>query len=140
MKMKVSILLLLLLTLFGNTHTYAALNEEEHKLQEQCRKQAETFLKLNPLYHPTNYEHHYNSKLDECFIEMRTSKRGKNEDGIAVELEDGLTTELFDLTENKRYGYFVLGERRSIFACYVLDNYCSGILKWEKLAKSYMED
>jgi hypothetical protein len=121
--------------------------KEEYDLQERCGKQSEEIFKEK--YHSRDevvvrtdigfnvYQHsnHYNKKTNKCFqliiVDFRNEKGGP----IAI------TKELFDINENRKYGFFWnVSEPNKILNCYVSNNKCNSKQEWDSLVKPFMEE
>jgi hypothetical protein len=79
-----------------------------------------------------SYTHHYNKKMDICFI--LTVKK------IEVATEDVSISysKLTDINDRILYGYLVLDKDK--LNCYVSGNVCKSRWEWDKLIKPYMEE
>jgi len=120
--------------------------KEEYDLQERCGNQSEEIFKEK--YHSQDdiviftddgfkiYEHrnHYNKKMNKCFQIIRIEYRNGEKGGA-------ITKELFDINENRKYGFFENSwGPNKINDCNVLDKECKSESEWDKLVKPYMED
>jgi len=136
--------------LFAST-CYAAPNKEQYELQERCGKLTKNAFEREwgrdgvvnneDSRMLANYRNHYNAKLNKCFYLQSVAIFPKSkEQGISEEVL------LYDLNENKAYGYFHRMRKYGSGApeapdnCHVLENYCRSDNEWESLIKPYMEE
>jgi hypothetical protein len=133
---KVAILTGAILAAAVSTTTYAQPNKEAYELHERCgRRAAEMFEKdfgPNPNNGQVlgNYENHYNTRLNKCFI-VESTTEFLHDPGKTTTMK---TLELVDVNENKLYGSFNLLE------CVVNGKTCHSEEEWRTLTKSYMEE
>jgi hypothetical protein len=143
--MKISLLVLLaLLTLPANN--YAASEKEDYELQEWCGTHAAEVSKRengNGISQgrdgtiTSNYAHHYNRKLNKCFILFTSTFTPRDSKKLSASTDKSLR----DINENKTYGSFLKFENDTKpFQCEFLDKYCSSEDEWDGLAKPYMEE
>jgi hypothetical protein len=124
----------------------AADKEEDYELQGRCGKSAAAFFancfgagnKYDDFGQTINtYTNHYNKKLNKCFILV---------DGVTFpndkkkyHMSRGRT--LFDVIENKYYGFFGTGgSEDSQPPCEMLNKECHSEAEWDALVKPYMEE
>ena len=113
--------------------------KEEYDLQERCGKQCEEFFKdeygngvidEEGELEKTNYQYHYNKKLNKCFIVLTTNGLVKNDNKIYK------IKVFIDVNENQDYGSFYnIG---TFTICNVLDKKCISESEWDLLVKPYM--
>jgi hypothetical protein len=111
------------------------------ELENKCSAAASGFFKENG-FDPKNcgFQNHYNSKLNKCFINIKSAKIG----------EDGHLTfhrQLYDVYSRKKYGeYSWKSEEGKNFweikpsTCFALDESCHAIEDYEIFVKAYMEE
>lgn len=111
--------------------------EEIFDLQEQCQKMSKKIFRKEYkdgvientkgmfLY---KYKHHYNKKLDKCFMLI-------TEDGMSERYK-----KLLDVDENNSYGSVRINNDRENMGCYLLNKKCSSEEGWDSLVKPYMEE
>ena len=117
-----------------------------YELQERCGKQTEAFFKseygtgissTKEGQSGTNYENHYNTRLNKCFFLESTTAldyTSKNRSGSVL-------IRLFDFNEKKQYGsYFKRFEDNAPSDCNVAGKICQSASEWELLIKPFMED
>jgi hypothetical protein len=124
-------------------NVYAASDKEIDKRSERCAKRtAEIFSKDYPT--PTwkmpdgttwsiKYEKHYNSKIDKCFMLIKTILIGSEREFVYNSYL------LFNVDENKEYGEF-LDFRKAEVTCYLLNKTCNSHSEWDELVKPYMTE
>jgi len=142
--MRITILLLLLILAFS-VYGYAASGTEEKEFQEQCGKSADKFFGRaiengfrsdDKKTETMDYRHHYNRKLNKCFILVTTTILPKFKDETVV-----LFKELLDISEMKAYGeIFAEKNGNKPFGCKVLERFCHSEGEWDSLVKPYMEE
>lgn len=132
-------------------NTYSSSIKEVYELQEKCGKlSGEMFRKEygNGIINTddgqmiSNYQNHYNKKLNKCFIIIFTEHYPKNKNTKETK-ETGvlLMKRLYDINEHKEYGFF--SKFRNIThpsECYLLNKSCSSGREWSFLVKPYMEE
>lgn len=111
--------------------------EEISDLQEQCQKMSKKIFRKEYkdgvientkgmfLY---KYKHHYNKKLDKCFMLI-------TEDGMSERYK-----KLLDVDENNSYGSVRINNNRENMGCYLLNKKCSSEEGWDSIVKPYMEE
>jgi hypothetical protein len=111
------------------------------ELGTKCSVAASGFFKENG-FDPKNcgFQNHYNSKLNKCFINIKSAKMG--EDGHLV-----FHKELYDVYSRKKYGeYSWKSEEGKNYweikpsTCFALDKSCYAIEDYEIFVKAYMEE
>jgi hypothetical protein len=118
--------------------------KEEYELQERCGRRCQEVFKEQfgrgqagdkDCHYLSNYESHYNIRLNKCFILVRTSAYCKDS---VTEMDD-----LVDVNSNKIYGNFIgdtFGKTTIKPSGNVLDNHCNSLSEWDALVKPYMEE
>jgi hypothetical protein len=80
-----------------------------------------------------NYRSHYNIKMNKCFIIVTTADIQYNppkHSSIKI---------IFDVNENKKYGYFsILGDK--LISCEIIGKKCTTEAEWDSATIAYMED
>lgn len=121
--------------------------KEEYELQERCGKRCKEAFKE---HYPSesyrdehgdqwlsNYEAHYNRKLNKCFILVTSHKFAKD--------DSYLDKVLVDVNSNKEYGV-CSGKKEQgqlvppVIFCNVLENGCQSEAEWDALVKPYIEE
>lgn len=137
---------LMLLVSDGALPTYSQSSKEQYELQERCGKRAAaefknefpegSVSKTKDGQMTTNYQNHYNARLNKCFY-LSSSVIYEKRDGKTV---TNKVMRLYDLNENNEYGTFA-GELNDPFVlCAVEDRLCSSENEWRQLIKPYMEE
>jgi len=133
----------------ANTLEAASDQQTLDELSERCGEKAEESFKGKHIGYDTKsntlstmtYEHHYNSKLNKCFMVTKISLFNLTEDKEII-TESVITESLNDLNGNKTYGLFhgynIPGSKPS--RCSVLDKECISWDEWKALIKPYMEE
>ena len=155
-RINVTILLLLLLNVFGNS--YAASNKEEYELQEKCGKSAEEFSRqkfgfmvqdTDKFNQTTSQTNHYNKKLNKCYVLIALVTYHK--DSPNVDPKDyrvkgpDFTFIVYDLHENHELGRFIHNTNDFLqqnLTCILPDKpiaRCS-TNEWDSFLKPYMEE
>jgi hypothetical protein len=105
-----------------------------YELQERCGKRAaEIFAHDYPSQPPNgiaNYENHYNSRLNKCFM-LETSTQPVTADGKREVVKIDI---LADVNENKVYAEF------DPISCDVNGRTCHSEEEWKMLIKPFMEE
>jgi hypothetical protein len=127
--------------LCSSTYVSAQPNKELYELQERCGKRAEEFFRRE--YGPAfskdrqmfNYENHYSSRLNKCFLLEIADVYEKGKSASTKNMR------LFDFNENREYGTFVGGicDGCGPMACLVQDQVCQSESEWRQLLKPFME-
>jgi len=128
----------------GDCH--AASTTEDYELQNRCGKSAATFFEkrfgTGNKYDDfgqtiSTYTNHYNKKLNKCFILV--DEFIFPNDKKKFHMSKGQT--LFDVIENKYYGFFGTGcSDDSMSPCEMLNKDCNSEAEWDALVKPYMEE
>jgi len=106
--------------------------KQDMDLQEECSKITSEYIKKTDFSNIShvNYTNHYNKKLNKCFMHLTAGGNGEK-----------YIEGLYDINENKQYGYFVgLDIDNGYIKCIVNNNQCYSKSQWESLAKPYMEE
>lgn len=116
--------------------------KEAYELGEQCGKQAaQIFTKENgtgiegsekEIMMLSNYENHYNRKLNKCFYLLTSVLRD-------AEGRSGAIKYLRDINENKKYGS-VSSANNQLMNCDVLGKRCHSEDEWNSLIAPYMNE
>jgi hypothetical protein len=133
------------LSLFLPTYIYSSSTKEDYELHEKCGKRCEEVFKKEYGKGITsdksgqmmsNYQNHYNKKLNKCFINITTTNYPKDKKTDILIMKN-----LWDVNENKEYGSFIRWRKSSTpNDCRVLDKSCGSENEWDLLVKPYMED
>ena len=122
-------------------------SKEEYELQERCGKHCEeVFNKKFPSESYgdenggqwiSNYESHYNRKLNKCFILVTSTRYAKD--------DTYLDKVLVEVNSNKEYGVCSGKKERGqlvppVIFCNVLENRCQSESEWDAIVKPYMEE
>jgi hypothetical protein len=164
--------LVLLLNLCRIDSYAASTKKEEYELQERCSKQAEEFFvrQYGTRTEPTptgwarrDYAHHYNRKLNRCFILVTEKYFIEKEKSRQIfgpagaENSRQIFKNLYDVIDGKHYANFyartmieepetgLLYDRdllKKPLSCMVivLDRECESEVEWDRLVKPYMEE
>ena len=112
-----------------------AFNEDEARSAEAISAISKSGLKIDVL--SSNYQGHYNPKLDRCFMLVSrtwtTSSRGKN----------GRTTYLVDAIEGRTYAYYQEPEEEkpscTLYPPFTKVTYCETSAEFNEFVAGYME-
>lgn len=119
-------------------------DKELYELQEKCgkttrdefrREWGNGIVNTKDSQMVSNYQSHYNKKLNKCFYLLTTTTYIKTKDlNSSMEMRS-----LWDIQENKSYGELDTTLTR-LFKCTVGVNRCSSKEQWETLVIPYMND
>ena len=111
------------------------------ELENKCFAAASEFFKENE-FDPKNcgFQNHYNSKLNKCFINIKSAKIEENG-------RLGFHKELYDVYNRKKYGEcsWKPEEGKNYWevkpsTCFTIDKSCQAIEDYESFVKAYMEE
>ena len=111
--------------------------KEQYQLQEQCGKRSDEW--FNKKYGNENeplssYQCHYNKKLNKCFIRIIMDNKNK------LHNKPYYREALFDINENREYGFFFMNDKETNCAFMVSNKECKSRLEFDSLVKPYMEE
>jgi len=116
--------------------------KEVYELSEKCAKFAAEWIKRGDFAQKEYkdwirtgagyYTNHYNKELNKCFVTVHS----------VIKLDGRTHKTLWDINENKRYGWFTssLVDQGKAADCTMLGNPCKSESEWDALVKPYMEE
>lgn len=137
--MKIITAFICILLLFANMAT-AGQMKDDFLLKEKCGKLAKSIFEseygagttiVDNQTKTSGYESHYNKKMNTCMMLTTTTITGG-------EIETRAS--LYDVIENKEYGYLIVRVPNEVIMCWVLNKSCKSFEGWEKLIKPYMSE
>ena len=136
-KLFLSILIVFFITSFIFGCNNQTSTKEQYQLQEQCGKRGEEW--FNKKYGNENepslsYRCHYNKKLNKCFIRIIMDSKNK------LDNKPYYREALFDINENREYGFFFMDDQGINCFLMVLNKECKDRLEFDSLVKPYMEE
>lgn len=139
------IIIIIICSFFLLPHNTYSSSKEDYELQEKCGKRCDEMFRkdygngTDNKGMISNYQNHYNKKLNKCFFLIMNTSVSRNKKTNKV--ESLIMRNLFDVNENKEYGSFVRWSYSfTPNDCRVLEKYCKSESEWDSLVKPYMEE
>ncbi|MBI3793284.1 MAG: hypothetical protein HY280_00975 [Nitrospinae bacterium] len=110
--------------------------KDDYDLAERCGKQASSAFKslFGEKQESATFTNHYNKKLNKCFVmvvnKITVGRKTKKELSRAVSI--------FDINENKEYGYYLKNAKDEAPKCSFLEKPCESEKDWDALTAPFM--